>query len=317
MKIVVLDGYTHNPGDLSWDSFKELGELTVYERTDPKDIIDRIGDAEILITNKAVINRNIIESTNVKYIGVFATGYNVIDIDACNERGIVVCNVPEYSTEAVVQHTFAILFEITNNVYIHSKSVKEGKWSDCKDFSYTVAPLIELKGKTMGLIGYGNIGKGVAKAANAFGIKVIYNKPSGSESCDKENCRYAELEEIYKNSDIISLHCPMNNATKEIINKNSIGKMKNNVIIINTARGGLINERDLADALNSDRVSAYGCDVLSSEPPSTDNPIVMAKNTVITPHIAWEAKETRQRLMDIAAANLKSYLESNIQNRVN
>lgn len=317
MKIVVLDGYADNPGDLSWEGFESLGKLTVYDRTDYKDIISRIGDADAVITNKSVIDRNVIENTNIKYVGVQATGYNVVDLQACTEKGITVCNVPAYSTAVVVQHTFALLFELTNKAYIHNISVKNGEWAKCPDFTYTVDTLMELSGKTLGLIGYGAIGKGVAKAANAFNMNIIYNKPSGRESDDNEKCRFAELDEIFEQSDIISLHCPLTSATKEIINKDSISKMKKSIFIINTARGGLINESDLAEALDSDRIKGYGCDVLFIEPPDTDNKIINAKNTVVTPHIAWQAKETRERLMNISVENLKKFLEGNTQNKVN
>lgn len=317
MKIVVLDGYADNPGDLSWEGFESLGKLTVYDRTDYKDIISRIGDADAVITNKSVIDRNVIENTNIKYVGVQATGYNVVDLQACTEKGITVCNVPAYSTAAVVQHTFALLFELTNKAYIHNISVKNGEWAKCPDFTYTVDTLMELSGKTLGLIGYGAIGKGVAKAANAFNMNIIYNKPSGRESDDNEKCRFAELDEIFEQSDIISLHCPLTSATKEIINKDSISKMKKSIFIINTARGGLVNESDLAEALDSDRIKGYGCDVLFIEPPDTDNKIINAKNTVVTPHIAWQAKETRERLMNISVENLKKFLEGNTQNKVN
>ncbi len=316
MKIVVLDGYCLNNGDLSWSGFEALGELKVYDRTDYKDIISRIGDSEIVITNKTPIDRNIVESTNIKYIGVLATGYNIIDMDSCNEHNITVCNIPSYSTDGVVQLTFALLFELINKVYIHSQSVKAGEWTKCSDFSYTIAPLIELSGKTMGLIGYGSIGKAVAKAAQGFNINVIYNKPSGADDNDTDKCHYADMDSILAESDIISLHCPLTNDTREIINSNSISKMKKNVVIINTARGGVINETDLASALNDDRISGYGCDVLSNEPPSIDNVIINAKNTVITPHIAWQGFETRERLMNIAVSNLACYLKGNVQNKV-
>lgn len=311
MKIVVLDGYALNPGDLSWESFNKLGDLKVYVRTQKEDVIDRIGDAEIVITNKTIIDRNIIENTNIKYIGIFATGYNVVDIDACREKGITVCNVPEYSTDSVVQLTFALLLEIMSKPYIHNISVKEGKWAQSIDFSYTVAPMAELRGKTIGLIGYGSIGKGTAKVANAFNLKVLYNKPSGKCDNDTDMCRYADIDELFEKSDIISLHCPLTTLTEKIINKENISKMKHGVIIINTARGGVVDENDLADALNSGKVGAYGCDVLSSEPPEKDNKIISAKNTIITPHIAWQAYETRERLMSIAAKNLRNFIEGN------
>ena len=317
MKIVILDGYALNPGDLSWDCFKELGELVIYDRTKSCDILKNIGDAEIVITNKAVIDRNIIESSNIKYIGVFATGYNVVDIEAAKEKGIVVTNVPAYSTDAVVQLTFALLFEIANKTYEHNISVKEGMWENCKDFSYSLGSLMEIKGKTMGIIGYGSIGKAVAKAANAFGINVIYNKPSGKENNDNDICHYVDIDEIFEKSDIISLHCPLNKATDKIINKDSISKMKDNVVVINTARGGVVNEEDLAQALNSGRIRAYATDVLTKEPPKKNNPLIMAKNTIITPHIAWQSYETRERLMTIACENLKGFLNGNVQNKVN
>ncbi len=317
MKIVVLDGYADNPGDLSWSGFEALGELSVYDRTDYKDIVSRIGDAEAVITNKSIIDKNVIENTNLKYVGVQATGYNVVDIKACAEKGITVCNVPAYSTSAVVQHTFAILLELTNKVYAHNLSVKNGDWAKCPDFTYTVDTLMELSSKTLGLIGYGAIGKGVAKAANAFGMNVIYNRLRGKCDDDNEKCHYANLDEIFSESDIISLHCPLTSKNKEIINKSNISKMKKSAIIINTARGGLINETDLSDALNKGRIAGYGCDVLNIEPPEKDNKIIAAKNTIITPHIAWQPKETRERLMNISVENLRSFINGNTQNKVN
>lgn len=316
MDIVVLDGYTLSQGDLSWDKFAELGNLTVYDRTSKDEIIDRIGNAEIVITNKTPIDKRVIDATNIKYIGVLATGYNIIDIEYCNDKNIVVCNIPEYSTNAVAQLTFAFILELANKVGLHNNSVKNGNWAECKDFSYTIDTLSEISGKTIGLIGFGNIAKAVAKIANAFNMQVVYNKPSGAEPDDSSICHYISIDELFMNSDFISLHCPLTESTKEIINQNTINMMKESSVIINTARGGLVNENDLAYALNSGRISYYCCDVLNIEPPNKDNVLINAKNTFITPHIAWQSFETRNRLMDIAVDNLKHYLYGNIQNRI-
>lgn len=317
MDIVVLDGYTLFPERKYWREFEKFGNVNIYDRTKYNDIIKRIGNAPIVLTNKTSIDRNIIENTDIKYIGVLATGYNIIDMEACNEKGITVCNIPSYSTDAVAQLTFALLLEAVSKVHIHSESVKRGNWAICPDFSYTVAKLTEIKGKTMGLIGYGSIGKAVAKIANAFNMKVIYYKPSGAEANDTDLCSYKELPKLLASSDIISLHCPLTAETEEIINKNTLALVKKGAILINTARGGAINDKDVACALKEGILSCYLCDVLSKEPPSADNLIINSDYTIVTPHIAWQSTETKTRLLNIAVSNLEGFVNGNIINSVN
>lgn len=254
MNIVVLDGYGLNPGDLSWERLHKIGDAKIYDRTAKEDIIERIGDAEIVLTNKTPINAEIMDKTKIKYIGVLATGYNVVDVEAAKERGIIVTNVPAYSTASVAQMVFAHVLEICNHVAHHDRTVKEGKWEKCPDFCYWERHLIELDGKVMGIIGYGRIGQAVAKVAQAFGMKVIAYSPRKRKELENENMRYVELDELFSQSDIISLHAPLFESTRNIINKESISKMKKSVIIINTSRGPLVNEQDLADALNSGRI---------------------------------------------------------------
>jgi glycerate dehydrogenase len=316
MKIVILDGYTCNPGDLSWEKFRQFGNLTVYDRTAKEEVLQRSMDADILLTNKTVLDKEtILQLNTVKYIGVLATGYNVVDIKAAREKGIVVTNVPGYSTVSVAQHVFSLLLEITARVGHHDKTVKNGRWSSSADFCYWDYPLMELANKTMGVLGYGKIGKQTAVIAKAFGINVIaYDR--GRTNHD-ELVRKVTLPELFELSDIITLHVPLFEDTKEIINKNSISMMRDGVIIINTSRGPLINEQDLADALNSGKVKAAGLDVLTQEPPAKDNPLIPLDNCLITPHIAWAPKEARIRLLDIAADNLKKYLKGIEQNKVN
>ena len=307
MKIVILDGFTENPGDLSWEGIAKLGELTVYDRTNAADIIPRIGDAEIIFTNKTPITRETLEACpNIRYIGVLATGYNIVDVQAAAEKGITVTNVPAYGTFAVAQAAFALLLEITNRVGHHSDTVFRGKWTQSPDFCYWDHSLMSIHGKTMGLIGFGRIGKAAADIAKAFGMNVIY--------CTSKE---GSLDDVLKNSDVISLHCPLTQENEKLINRDTIAKMKDGVIIINTARGQLIDEQALCDALNSGKVFAAGLDVVSKEPIDAQNPLLKAKNCFITPHIAWAAKESRQKLMDIAVDNLKSFLAGNIKNRVN
>jgi glycerate dehydrogenase len=316
MKIVILDGYTCNPNDLSWDMFKEIGELTVYDRTNQSEIVERAKDADILLTNKTVLNKDIIGKLDkVRYIGVLATGYNVVDVVAAKEKGIVVTNVPGYSTNSVAQHVFSLLLEITAHVGHHDQTVKSGRWSNSVDFCYWDYPLMELANKTFGVLGYGRIGKQTAIIAKAFGMNVIaFDKGRTNHDDVVEK---VSLEELLKRSDIITLHVPLFDDTKEIINKHSIATMKDGVILINTSRGPLINESDLAQALLSKKVKAAGLDVLTQEPPASDNPLIALENCLITPHIAWAPKEARQRLLDIAADNLKQFLSGVHQNKVN
>ncbi|MGI6079616.1 MAG: D-2-hydroxyacid dehydrogenase [Candidatus Avilachnospira sp.] len=316
MKTVILDGYTENPGDLSWEGFGRFGEFEVYERTKNEDIVSRIGDAQVVYTNKTPITEDILEACpNIRFIGTLATGYNVIDTDAAAKRGIPVSNVPGYGTDAVAQHTFALLLELTNHVGEHSECVRRGAWKSAGDFCFWNRPLMELKGKTLGIIGYGSIGKKTAEIGAAFGMKVIYN--SRKEYPSDSRAEYRSLDELYRESDIISLHCPLFPETERMINKESIEKMKDGVIIINTSRGGLIDEKALSEALDSEKVKGAAVDVISKEPMEDDNPLCNAKNIIITPHIAWASWEARKRLMDIAVDNLRAFCEGKPQNVVN
>ncbi|WP_407857225.1 D-2-hydroxyacid dehydrogenase [Enterococcus hailinensis] len=319
MKIVVLDGYALNPGDLSWAAFESLGDITVYARTsvtDQQEIVQRIGDAEVVLTNKTPIDESILAQVpQLKYIGVIATGYNVVDIEAAKKRGILVTNIPAYGTEAVAQFTFALLLEIVNQVGLHNESVHQGDWQKSVDFTYQKAPLIELKAKTIGLIGYGAIAQTVAKIAHAFEMQIIFWNHRPKESPD-----WAEqvlLDELYQQADIISLHVPQTNETQHMIDQSAITKMKDGVILINTARGGLLEESAVAAALNTGKIYAAGVDVVAEEPMNSENPLLTAKNCFITPHIAWGAKETRARLMAIAADNLVQFLNGKPKNVVN
>lgn len=319
MDIVILDGYTENPGDLSWDSLKQFGDLTIYDRSIEGDaqVIERIGSAEIVITNKTPITKAVIDACpNMKFISVLATGYNVIDYVYAREKGIPVSNVPTYGTAAVAQFTIAMLLEICHHVADHSRTVHEGKWERGLDFCYWDHPLVELDGKTMGIIGFGNIGRRTARIAKALGMKIL---ATGSKETPegRELAEYISMDQLLANSDVISLHCPLFPETKEIINKNTIAKMKDGVILLNTARGALIVEQDLADALNCGKVFAAACDVVSTEPIRGTNPLLSAKNCFITPHIAWAPKDSRQRIMDCTQANLKAYIDGAPQNVVN
>ena len=309
MKIVILDGYTENPGDLSWEGFEELGELTVYDRTPKEKVIERIGDADAVIVNKTPLDRGVFEACpQIKYVGVLATGYNVIDIKAARERGIPVCNIPTYGTTAVAQMTFALLLEICHHIAEHSDAVKKGEWSNNPDWCFWKYPLIELADKKMGIIGFGRIGQAVGKLAKAFGMQILAYDANQNES-GKEIGEYVALDELLAQSDVISLHCPLFPETEGIINKKNISKMKDGVIIINTSRGPLIKEEDLADALRKKKVYAAACDVVSTEPILPDNPLLGCYNSIITPHIAWAPKESRQRLMDVAVSNLKAFAD--------
>lgn len=320
MKIVVLDGYTLNPGDLSWEGFARMGDLTVYDRTpvdQTRQILERIGNAEIVITNKTPLNNEIMRAArNMKYIGVLATGYNVVDISAAKELGIVVTNIPTYGTAAVAQYVFALLLEICHHVWLHNEEVKKGTWTKNPDFCFWRYPLIELAGKTLGIIGFGRIGQNTARIAQSFGMKVLADDQYQNKSLENETLKYAEFDEVLGKSDVISLHSPLLESTKGMINKTAIAKMKDGVIIINTARGPLIVEEDLAEALNSGKVYAAALDVVSSEPIKADNPLLQAKNCIITPHIAWAPKESRERLMNIAADNLAKFLAGTPVNTV-
>jgi glycerate dehydrogenase len=312
VRIVVLDGYTENPGDLSWEGFERLGEFTVYDRTPPEKIISRIGDAEIIITNKTPLGSEVFSACpQIKYIGVIATGFNVVDIAAAKSSGIVVTNIPDYGTAAVAQFVFALLLEICHHVGHHNEAVQAGRWTSCPDFCFWDYPLIELAGKTMGIIGFGRIGQNTAKIAQAFGMKVLVHTGRAEEKRkqDEDYVTHVSLDELFAMSDIISLHCPLRPDTHGIINKENIAKMKDGVILINTARGPLVIEMDLREALDSGKVFAAATDVASSEPIKADNPLLGAKNCIVTPHMAWGAKESRSRLMDIAVANLEAFLQ--------
>ncbi|MGN0372923.1 MAG: D-2-hydroxyacid dehydrogenase [Enterocloster sp.] len=319
MKIVVLDGYTENPGDLSWSGLEALGELTVYDRTtDHSMITERIGDAEAVYTNKTPITKEtILACPNLKYIGVLATGYNVVDVSAAKEAGVIVTNIPTYGTDAVSQFAIALLLELCHHIGEHSRCVKQGDWTNNQDWCFWNYPLIELAGKTMGIIGFGRIGQGTARIAQALGMKVLAYDTFRNEGLENENCRYASLDELLQTSDVISLHCPLFPSTQGIINKENIAKMKDGVMIINNSRGPLIVEEDLRDALNSGKVAGAAVDVVSTEPIKMDNPLLQAQNCIITPHISWAPKESRQRLMDIAVDNLKAYVDGAPVNVVN
>ena len=310
MKIVILDGYTENPGDLSWDGFAALGDLTVYDRTPAYDIIPRIGDAEIVITNKTPVSaQTFAVCPQIRYVGVLATGYNVVDIQAARERGIVVANVPTYGTAAVAQHTFALLLELCHHVGAHNAAVQRGKWTNGQDFCFWDAPLTELSGKIMGIIGYGRIGRAVANIARAFGMQVLACSAHGGDG-------QVSLDEVLTQSDVISLHCPLTKENEKFINRETIARMKDGAMIINTARGQLIDEEALREALLSGKVCGAAVDVASVEPIRAENPLLGLDSCIITPHIAWAPKESRQRLMDTSVRNLEAFLKGEPVNNV-
>lgn len=316
MKIVVLDGYGLNPGDLSWSAWETLGELKVYDRTSPSELLERSEGAEVLITNKTLITANDMALLpELKYIGVLATGYNVVDIDEAKARGIVVANIPAYSTASVAQMVFAHILNITQRVGYYADENVRGRWTNNPDFCYWDTNLVELDGKKMGIVGYGNIGKATARIALAFGMEVLAYTSKEQKDLP-QGVKKATLDELFAESDVISLHCPLTPDTKELVNANRLKTMKPNAILINTGRGPLVNEQDLADALNEGRIAGAGLDVLSVEPSVAGNPLLSAKNCFITPHIAWATKEARTRLMDIAINNLRSYQKGNIINNV-
>lgn len=310
MKIVVLDGYTLNPGDLSWDSLIKLGSVEVFDRTPPDTVLERSRGADILLTNKTILTEDHLNSLpELKYIGVLATGFNVIDAQAAGRRGITVTNIPAYSTDSVAQLTFALILELCFHVQKHSDSVMQGKWCSSVDFSYREWPLIELASKTLGILGFGSIGKKVADIASSFGMNVIAYSRTKTDQLHRKSFRWADTpEEIFSNSDFLSIHTPLTAETKGMVNAGKLKLMKKSAFIINTARGPVINEKDLADALNSGLIAGAGLDVLSSEPPSEDNPLLKAKNCLITPHIAWATFEARSRLMDIAVENVRAFI---------
>ncbi len=314
MNIVILDGYTTDERELGWQGLEELGEVTYYERTSPCDVVNRAKNADILISNKVILSREVLcQLDKLKYIGLLSTGFNVVDLEYAKEKNIPVCNIPNYSTKSVAQLTIALILELAMGVGKHAASVNGGDWCRCKDFCYRVQDITELDGKTIGLIGYGAIAKEVAKIAIAFGMKVLaYRRSAFTDSIAKAT----SLEEIYRQSDVISLHCPMNKDSDRLIDKIAISKMKDGVLLINTARGGIVDEGALREGLDSGRIGGYAADVLSTEPPTADNRLIGAPNCYITPHIAWASREARERLISIAVSNVKGFLAGKVQNCV-
>lgn len=312
MKIVVLDGYTENPGDLSWAGLETLGDLTVYDYTAPEQIAERVRGAQAVYTNKTPLTRETIgDAKELRFIGVLATGYNVVDVEAARERGIPVCNVPAYGTSAVAQYVFALLLEICHHVAHHAQAVQEGRWTACRDFCFWDYPMMELAGKTIGIIGFGRIGQATAQVARGFGMRVLaFDAHAQAPEC-------VPLDELLAQSDVVSLHCPLFPQTEGMINRETIARMKDGVILINTSRGPLIREADLREALLSGKVYAAAVDVVSAEPVRPDNPLLGLANCLITPHIAWAPKESRQRLMDIAVSNLRAFVAGKPENVVN
>lgn len=316
MKIVILDAYAANPGDLSWDEFAALGELTVYDRTAQEDAAARIGDAEVVFINKVRLTDDIFAACpNLKLVSILATGYNIVDLAAAKRRGITVCNVPGYSTRAVVQMTFALLLEICQQVGLHSGAVHTGRWQTCPDFCFWDRPLIELDGKTMGIVGYGAIGSAVGTVAQALGMKLLVT--ARHEKPVPEGARFVSLPELLAQSDVVSLHCPQTAENARMIDAGALAQMKDGAILLNTARGGLLDEQAVADALRSGKLLAAGMDVVSAEPIRADNPLLTAPNCFLTPHIAWAPLETRRRLQTISAENLRAFLAGKPQNVVN
>jgi glycerate dehydrogenase len=317
MKIVILDAYTANPGDLDWSSFEAIGRCSIHDRTPMEQTIERCADAEIVITNKAVLKREtILALPKLRYVGVTATGYNVVDTAAAKEQGIVVTNVPGYSTPAVAQAVIAMLLEFTNHTAHHAQTVRDGRWSACPDFCYWDHPIIELRGRTLGLIGFGDIASAVARIAVAFGMKVIAARRNWAVP-PPDGVTAATTEEVFRQSDVISLHCPLTDDTRHIINAGNLALMKRTAFLINTARGPLVDEPALAHALNEGRIAGAALDVLSTEPPPAGNPLLVAKNCLITPHLAWASRESRARLIDVAVANVRAFLAGKPVNVVN
>ena len=318
MKITVLDGFAANPGDISWDGIERLGDLTIYERTDKEETIRRIGASEAVLTNKVVIDQTAMEGCpNLKYIGVLATGYNIVDIEAARERGIPVCNVPAYSTDSVAQLIFAFLLQHANHVYEHTRSVQKGDWASSLDFSYMVAPQAEFAGKTIGFVGFGHVAQKTADIAAAFGMRGIANSRTMKGQEDREGFQWVGLDELCAESDYISINCPLTSQTEGLVNRDFLLKMKPSAMLINTSRGPVVVEQDLADALNHGVIAAAAVDVLSAEPPQANNPLLSARNIYFTPHIGWATKEARVRLLQIAEENLEAFVNGCPQNVVN
>jgi len=313
--IVILDGHTLNPGDLDWHPIETLGELTIYARTSATEIVSRANGADILLTNKTPVTAETIAALpKLRCIGVLATGYNVVDTAAASVRGIPVCNVPGYGTASVAQHVFALLLELTQHTGHHAQTVREGRWSACPDFCYWDFPLVELAGRTLGIVGYGSIGAAVACIGRALGMKII---ASTRRSRSADGVEFVSTQEIFRRADVVTLHCPLTEETRGLVNAASIATMKSGTFLINTGRGPLVVEQDLADALNTGRIAGAGLDVLSTEPPTPGNPLFAAKNCIITPHIAWATHASRARLMDVVASNLRAFLDGEPQNVVN
>jgi glycerate dehydrogenase len=318
MKIAVLDGYTSNPGDLSWEAFEELGELTVHDRTKPEEVVSRCAGCEVVFTNKVVMDAGIMDQLpDLKYIGVLATGTNVIDLEHAGEKGICVTNIPGYSTDSVVQHILAFILHFSSKVSIHNEAVHQGDWVNSKDFCFTLGTLNELSGSTLGIIGLGTIGRKLAKVGDAMGMKIVAAHQSSMNRLELPfEVEWLPVDEVFARSDFLSLNCPLTPETDKVVNAERLKKMKSSAIVINTGRGPLVDEQALADALNNGTIAGAGLDVLSTEPPSGDNPLLGAKNCVITPHIAWSSLEARSRLIAIAADNLSAYLGGNPKNQV-
>ena len=318
MKFVVLDSYALNPGDLSWEWLENLGECEIYDRTPADKILERCMGADVVITNKTPITKDTLSKlSNLKYIALESTGYNVVDCEYAKEIGVPVSNIPSYSTNAVAQLTFSLILEITNAVGIHSESVRNGDWANCPDFCYWKTPLTELCGKTLGIVGFGQIGQAVADIAEAFKMKIQAVSGHETDQSHRKNFSWVDMDTLAKTSDIISFHCPLTEKTTGLVNKEFISKCKDGAIIINTSRGPVVDDQALADALNNGKLRGAGLDVLTVEPPKADNPLLSAKNCFITPHIAWAGFETRERLMNILEENVKAYLNGNPQNVVN
>ncbi len=317
-KTVILDAYTTNPGDLSWDWLREYGELEVFDRTPKDKIVERVRDAEIVITNKTPLTAETIDQMqNAKFIALLSTGYNIVDWEYAAKKGIPVSNIPTYSTMAVAQLVFAFISELCNGVGLHSADVRNGGWSSCPDFCYWKQPLTELFGKTIGIIGFGKIGQAVADIAEAYKMNILAVSGHETDQSGRKNFKWASLDELLEKSDIITLHCPLTEKTTGMVNAEFLSKCKSSAFVINTSRGPVVDEKALADALNSDRIAGAAVDVLSTEPPTSDNPLLSAKNCYITPHIAWAGYETRQRLMSVLKENIKAYFDGNPINTVN
>jgi glycerate dehydrogenase len=316
--IVILDGYTANPGDLSWSGIEAIGPLTVHPRTAAADVVARARDADIVLTNKTVISREAIESLpRLKCISVLATGYNIVDVEAAKERGIPVCNVPEYSTPNVAQAVFSLLLELTNHTGHHAETVRAGRWSASQDFCYWDGELVELAGLTLGLVGYGRIGRAVAAVGRAFGMRVLAHRRTVARAAHDDAVTMVDLPTLLRESDVVSLHCPLTPETRELINARTIDHMKPTAFLINTSRGPLVNEADLAAALDAGRLAGAGLDVLAVEPPPASNPLLAARNCIITPHVAWATRNARRRLIDVTAANLRAFVAGQPQHVVN